>query len=405
MIPVKPENTDYRQKAQGTKFAFALAGSLIAIAIFQNYVTDEDVVVSDLALDNPAIQSVHPLTRIETAAPDRKQILVEHIESRPLKLPASSRINLDYQQLVEWVNNDQYVLARHELMKKASAAVDQNDKHTLGEIIRLLAKVSATQGDLASAEVYLFEALDIFSRLGESRQIADTQLLIGQMYTRRRQIAQQAGWAYGELLLARFFLSEGNSYAARESLDKTIRHNLKLGRTGAAASAYKTMARYYRSIGDSTGATDSMIEAARNYAHSGQDLNAQQVIDSLREQQVSLAVIEELEDDISNRLARYESQITLVRQARDYMQLYSLYKIKGEAGRAWEFRVKASEILSRTSKRDMYFRSPDVMALLYDSNFNITRASDYYKKAGDIYLSQNNLDGYDRVMSLKSSLN
>ena len=87
------------------------------------------------------------------------------------------------------------------------------------------------------------------------------------------------------------------------------------------------------------------------------------------------------------------------------MKLYSLYRSKGEQGRAWEFRVKASEILSRSDKRDMYFRMPDVMAVLYDSNTNLDKAEDYYKKARENYLDQNKIDSYNHVVGLEQTLN
>ena len=171
------------------------------------------------------------------------------------------------------------------------------------------------------------------------------------------------------------------------------------------ASAYKTMARYYRDVNDTSGEQLALIEAGKYYAHSGQSSQAMDVVSQLRQKQAPLDLIEDLELQIEHRLLRYESQITLVSQARDYMQLYSLYKSKGEQGRAWQFRVKASEILSRTDKRDMYFRAPDVMALLYDSNFNAHRAADYYQQAADHYLSENLMPAYQQVEELQSSLN
>jgi len=293
-------------------------------------------------------------------------------------------------------------MARHYLIKKASAAVDQNDNVVLGEIMQLLGRVSATEGDLASTEVYLFEALDIFEQAENQEQIANTQLLIGRMFAKRREIA--AGSAYDDLLISRYYLSKGRTYIAKQIIDSSIEENLQLGRSGAVASAFKSLANYYGTRQNFNDERDALIKAANYYAESGQDNQALEVLSELRDKHASGDTIERLRSDIESKLNNYESQINLVRQARDYMKLYSLYKSKGEQGRAWEFRVKASEILSRSSKRDMYFRMPDVMAILFDSNNNLDKAEDYYAKARKSYLDQNDLDAYNHVVSLEQGL-
>ena len=210
--------------------------------------------------------------------------------------------------------------------------------------------------------------------------------------------------AYDDLLIARYYLSKGRTYIAKQIIDSSIKENLELGRSGAVASAYKSLARYYGSRQNFNDERDALAKAANYYAESGQDHQAMLVLAELREKHASVDTIETLQSEIESKLFNYESQINLVRQARDYMKLYSLYKSKGEQGRAWEFRVKASEILSRSDKRDMYFRMPDVMALLFDSNTNLDKAEDYYAKARKGYLDQNDIDSYNHVVSLQEIL-
>ncbi len=387
-------------------FTLVLSASLLLVALYKNYHAASNkntVLVQNEPSKSTAVDHLQQQAEIEDKDP--KQLLVEHIEKNNSVLEKSDSIKLDKQKLIEWVRNNNYAKARHYLIKKASAAVDQQDSLVLGEVMQLLGRVSATEGDLASTEVYLFEALDIFSGTQSHQQVANTQLLIGRMYAKRREIAKRAGNAYDDLLIARYYLSKGRTYIAKEIIDSSINENLKLGRSGAVASAYKSLARYYGSRQNFNDERDALAKAANFYAESGQDHQAMLVLSELRDKHASLDAIEQLQSDIESKLFDYESQINLVRQARDYMKLYSLYSSKGEQGRAWEFRVKASEILSRSGKRDMYFRMPDVMALLYDSNTNLDKAEKYYAKARQSYLDQNNIDAYNRVVSLEQILN
>lgn len=392
-----------------TVFGVLLCAFLIIVSVFYNrwHQKVPDVV----AVNNPPTDQEFR-QKINAAEPYDKQLkestrrLIDSLSA--LKSNATANVSkqlIDEDKLLRWIRAGNYSTSHHYLIERASTAVDLSDYRQLGQIMRILAQLMASQGDLASAEVYLFEALEIFEQLDSRDELANIKLLIGQMYARRRQIAQMAGWAYGDLLMARFYLSKENYYQAKDRLDVSIYENLQLGRTGAVASAYKTMARYYRAVNDSYGEQNALMEAGKFYAHSGQSYRARQVVEQLYQRQAPLDLIESLEQQIESRLSAYESRVNIVQQARDYMQLYSLYKSKGEHGRAWQFRVKASEILSRSDKRDMYFRMPDVMAVLYDSNFNLAKATDYYKQASDYYFSQNQLQAHQRAEALLSALN
>ncbi len=387
-------------------FTIVLVITLLLITFYQNRFiptnSDQKIVQSNAEQTVADNVDFEQNTNVELADP--KQQLLKHIEKNQIVTQKSNVIKLDKQQLIDWVNANDFAKARHYLIKKASSAVDVQDNSFLGEVMQLLGRVSATEGDLASTEVYLFEALDIFKLILNHQQIANTQLLIGRMYAKRREIAKRAGNAYDDLLIARYYLSKGRTYVAKQIIDSSIEENLELGRSGAVASAYKSLARYYGSRQNYNDERDALVKAANYYAESGQDLQAMLVLSELRQKYASADTIETLRSEIESKLFNYESQINLVRQARDYMKLYSLYKSKGQQGRAWEFRVKASEILSRSDKRDMYFRMPDVMALLFDSNTNLDKAEDYYAKARQSYLDQNDIDAYNHVVNLQQVL-
>ena len=390
-------------------FGIVLAAILIVIAVLGKHPQDkssEVVMLKKVPAEQDFRQTIVTANHYDSQLSESKRVLISSLETPNGTGTVESPTELiDERRLLRWIRAEDYLVAHHYLIEQAAKAVDLKDHQQLGQIMRLLAQLSASQGDLASAEVYLFEALEIFKLLNNRQDLAATNLLIGQMYARRRQIAQMAGWAYGDLLMARFFLSKGRYYQARDTLALSIQDNLKLGRTGAVASAYKTMARYYREVNDTAGEQDALIQAGKYYAQSGQSYQAEQVVVQLHQRQAPLDLIESLERQIEFSLSKYESQINIEHQARDYMQLYSLYKSKGEHGRAWQFRVKAAEILSRADKRDMYYQMPDVMAVLYDSNFNISKASDFYKQASDYYLSQNQFKAHQRAEELISNLN
>ena len=230
-------------------FTLALAIFLFSLTLIQNKFLRESS--SNKLVENEVVKV--PVEReskqIKPAIqpPDTKKNLLEHIENNDLVEDPSHSVKLDKTKLISWVNNNDYSKARHYLIKQASLAVDEGDNAFLGEVMQLLGRVSATEGDLASTEVYLFEALDIFEQSQNEQQLADTQLLIGRMYAKRREIAKRAGFAYDDLLVARYYLNKGRSYVAKEILDSSISENLKLGRSGAVASAYKSLASFYNS--------------------------------------------------------------------------------------------------------------------------------------------------------------
>ena len=219
-------------------FILIFAGILVVLASLDRKPQSQLTQTSQDDVDSIA-QHVQPkqvtARQVSKQIPESKQALLkslnqQHDSESDSNVSVTNRINIE--QLIRWVNLNQFQKAHHYLIEQASKAVDQQNHQQLGNIMHLLARVAATQGDLASAEVYLFEALVIFEQISDRRKVADTHLLIGQMYAKRRQIAKLAGWAYGDLLMARFYLSKGSHHDAKQTLDSSINDNLKLGRTG-----------------------------------------------------------------------------------------------------------------------------------------------------------------------------
>ena len=176
-------------------FTIVLVSVLLLITFYKYHFPSSQSHIN-IVQDQVEQTSVAKLTGQDGLSLDRtdtKKQLLKHIEDNPISSSEADSIELDMRKLVAWVNTDDYAQARHYLIKKASMAVDQRDNLILGDVMQLLGRVSATEGDLASTEVYLFEALDIFEQTQNYQQIANTQLLIGQMYAKRRGIAKRAG--------------------------------------------------------------------------------------------------------------------------------------------------------------------------------------------------------------------
>ncbi|MFT5504342.1 MAG: hypothetical protein ACI8XC_002057, partial [Gammaproteobacteria bacterium] len=98
---------------------------------------------------------------------------------------------------------------------------------------------------------------------------------------------------------------------------------------------------------------------------------------------------ESLELEINQLEQQHERDNHLSANARDYLGLYNHYKNKGDELRAWEFRLKANQSLLKTSQQSMYLRQPDVMAILYNSNFAMDRAKIYLQQANKLFIDQN----------------
>ncbi len=91
-------------------------------------------------------------------------------------------------------------------------------------------------------------------------------------------------------------------------------------------------------------------------------------------------------------------------QARDYQMLYHHYLRSGQPERAWQFRIKASQTLAKTSDRAMFQRQADVIAVLYNSNFAMDRARQYLDRAGAIFNEQGAFERVDETRQLETRI-
>ncbi len=275
----------------------------------------------------------------------------------------------------------EYKKARAVLMEIAAGAVNEGDKGRLGSILLLLGNVAMEEQELDTAEVYLLEALDIARTARDAPGTARVYMQLGRLHIRSRQLARSAGDAYDTLLVARNQLSRGQYSAARNNLGNTIRANLAIRRYGAAAGAYETKVRLHRTLHETYDAQLAAAEAARLYATSGQPNQALMMLAELEQMGADQSHVAFLVEEIKSLSAEHDNDASEIERAKDYQRLYRHYVSKGEYERAWKLRVLASQSVAKTSKRSMYQRQADVLAVLYNSNSAMEKAKNYLARA------------------------
>lgn len=284
-------------------------------------------------------------------------------------------------ELTALLERKDYGLLRHELLTRAARAVSEGDKDSLGEVLSLLGQLSIEEQDLDSAEVYLMESLDVYETLGDDVGVAGVHMQLGRLHLKSRQLARTAGEAYDKLLVARWQLSHNDLSAAEQNFKDVIEETLAVNRYGTAASAYYSLVRLYTRNNNTFEAQRAATEASRLYAASGQLQRARAALEQLREAGVENWRMYEIEQEIERSFAEFERSVQQIERARDYRQLYNHYRSQGDQDRAWKLRLQASRSLKNVSKRAMYHRQPDALALLYVSNEDMGRAKDYFETA------------------------
>jgi hypothetical protein len=96
----------------------------------------------------------------------------------------------------------------------------------------------------------------------------------------------------------------------------------------------------------------------------------------------------EVEQEIHQNYTEFQNSVEQIERARDYGRLFNHYRSQGDEQRAWKFRLLASKTLRNVSKRAMYHRQPDVLALLYVSNDAKERAKNYFDIAKQTFDSK-----------------
>jgi tetratricopeptide (TPR) repeat protein len=286
----------------------------------------------------------------------------------------------------EMLHQGKYKQARTELLEIAAAAVLQDDQTRLGGTLLLLGEVAINQQELDSAEVYLQEALYLAMSSDNVMATARSYQLLGQLNIRARELARQASNTWDDLWQARNSIARGYYRGVNEKLQTVIQHSLEIRRYGAAAEAWETLASLHEQVhDDGYQAQQARIEAAKLFASTGQMTHVRRLVDGLERSFFSATDMAEIEREIQGLFEEHQNDLVKTSQARDFQMLYHHYLRNGQLERAWEFRIKSSEILASTSDRSMFQRQGDIIAVLYNSNFAMDRAKQYLDQAGAIY--------------------
>jgi len=273
----------------------------------------------------------------------------------------------------------EYGLVRERLLQYAADAVASGERVLLGGVLSLLGQVAIEEQDLDTAEVYLLESLDVLQNERDQVGVAQAYMQLGRVHLKSRQMARKAGNAYDRLLVARWQLSQHDYATAAENLHLVIADSLSINRFGAAASAYDTLARLHTATGSTYEAEKAALQAASLYASSGQPHRARALLRNL--DAVEPWRVAEIEAEIERNYAEFKNNVEQIERARDYQRLYHYYQVKGDERRAWRLRLLAGRSLAKASRRAMYHRQPDVLAVLYNSNFAKERARSYLDRA------------------------
>lgn len=302
----------------------------------------------------------------------------------------------------ELLQQGKYKQARPQLLQIAAASMLADDQVRLGDTLLLLGEVAINQQELATAEIYLQEALYLAMSRDNIVGTARSYQLLGQLNIRARELARRAAITYDQLWQARNSIARGIYQGVNENLQAVIRDNLEIRRFGAAADAWEALASLHEQVHDGYQAQLARIEAARLFASTGQVTHVRRLIDGLDRSLFSDTDMQDIEREINGLFQQHQQDLEKTAQARDYQMLYHHYLRIGQPERAWEFRIKSSETLSNTSDRSMFQRQADVIAVLYNSNFAMDRARHYLDRAGKIYDDSGVSDGLEQTREMES---
>ena len=283
------------------------------------------------------------------------------------------------------LDTGKYQQAQTELLEVAADAVAREDLPRLGDTLLLLGEVAINQQELASAEIYLQEALYLAMERDDVVATARSYQLLGQLNISARELARYAANIWDDLWQARNSIARGYYRGVNESLQAVIRDNLQIRRYGAAADAWEALASLHDKVHDSYQAQQARIEAARLYASTGQMSHVHRLIGGLDRSYFSDNDLAQIELEVQELFEEHQNDVLKNSRARDYQMLYHHYLRKGQVERAWEFRIKSSETLANTSERSVFQRQGNVIAVLYNSNFAMERAKRYLNQANAIY--------------------
>lgn len=306
--------------------------------------------------------------------------------------------------IAEQLPDGQYSRVRSQLITRAAAAVHSDDRGALAHAVALLGAAALSENDLASARVYLDEALDVYEQEGDDIGIASVELLRSRVESVARENARDAASAQEVMHIAAWMINKQRFWEAEDSLISAIRENQRLNRFGATAAGYEMLERGYRSIGQYDAADEAAAQAARLHAASGRRIRAEAIATRLESQGHALATLQTLRADITRASSEFDASNRELHRARDYEHLYRRLLAAGDPVQAWTFRQKANDSLAKASKRAMYQRQTGVIALLYNSNDNREAARESLERAREIFAREQDQDVLNHIQRAEAQI-
>lgn len=322
------------------------------------------------------------------AAPDPRRFDFDPELENDLIQRTADKVREVGPELAGMLERGEYDQLRERLLTMAADAVTANSQDELGRVMSLLGQLAIEERDLDSAEIYLLEALDVYRGMDDEVGMAQVYMHLGRAHLRSREIARTAGSSYDRLLVARWQLSQGRFSSAEQNLRQVVEESIPVNRYGTAASAYHSLTRLYTENGNVFEAERSAMEAARLFAASGQLRRAQATIEVLKRAGVEQWRLFEIAREVDRDYEAFQASVQQIERARDYRRLYNHYRAQGDQERAWKLRLLANKSLKNVSRRAMYHRQPDALALLYVSNDAKGRAQNYFAKAKKTFDSE-----------------
>jgi hypothetical protein len=299
------------------------------------------------------------------------------------------QIQSQLSKIEHYLINDNFIKAKHELIDQAASFYNQNDLKNMAYVLALIGKLSTEASDTAGAELFLTEALDVFTQINEPLGKAYSYMQLGRMHIKSRSIAREAAGSYDRLLIARNQITRYQYPQALDNLNIVIDESLSMKRYATAAAALGSLARLHRLTGNIYEADQALLKSAEQYAISGRSNRAVEIIQRLSLQGIDHSRLILAEKNIQNALKQFDQDSLRIREAQDIQQLYNHYRSKGDHQRAWHLRIKAAKTLAKASKRAIYYKQSDVMTILYNSNKNMAMAENYVRHATDLFGSVN----------------
>jgi len=340
---------------------------------------------------------IFALERIVLDSSARPEFSPEQISVEPVAITAPTIVEEPESNSFEPVNllalnrklagqypNSAFEDVANTLLSAAGDFAAQQDYESLAENLVLLSVNELRMDDIATAAVYLDEALSVYEELGDNLGIAEVEILRANVSIKSRENARRAAYAYDSLQVARWKVANGYFEEAVPELKNVISENLSLKRFGAAAEAYETLYKGYERTGQMLDAQTAGIEIVKLHAASGRPTQAETYLQKLRSNGLDEISLNSLSAQMVVYQQDYEKSVKQIGQAKDYQQLYNHFIHAGDPVRAWQFRIKAQRAVRDTSTRAMHRRQTGVLALLFSSNDTMAAAHRSLTRASQI---------------------